>query len=145
MLQHDDHRFSHGRDGFGELLLRLRDDDLGPGLRFARHIGAFADREDDHIRPPSRRDRLRDAAGQRFFDSGARGDDQPGLVGNGCAHAGSEIDRLGIVAIDDPRADEVVLPGGERPDQRDALPRARQRQEVAVVLEKNDRFASGLA
>ena len=72
-------------------------------------------------------------------------DDQPILVGERRANAGREIDRLGIVAIDDPRTDQIVRPGCKRTDQRDLLARARQRQQVAVVLEQDDRLAPGLA
>ena len=67
------------------------------------------------------------------------------LVADRGAHAGREIDRLRVVAIDHPRPDEVMLPLGERADQRDRLARLGQRQQVAVVLQHDDRFARRLA
>ena len=126
-------------------LLRLGDDDFGARLRLARHVLRFADREHDDVGPARRRDRLRDAACDRFFGPRTLGHDQRGFVGQGRSHAGCEVDRLGVVAIDAPRADQVVLAARERADERDRLARPRQRQQVAVILQQHDRFAPRFA
>ena len=67
------------------------------------------------------------------------------LSASGRSYAGCEVDRLGVIAIDAPWADQVVLAARERADERDRLARPRQRQQVAVILEQHDRFAARFA
>ena len=63
------------------MLLRVRNDDFGSRLRFARHVRALADRENDDVRLAGSRDGLLDATRDGGFGIGALSDDQSGLVG----------------------------------------------------------------
>ena len=63
-----------------------------------------------------------------------------GLAAGRGAHRCREIDRAVVVTISDPWADEVVALG-ERADQRDRLASLGQRQQIAVILQHDDRLA----
>ena len=88
MLEHDDDGLADLGDGLRQILLWLWNDDLGARLGLARHVGRFADREDDDIGLLRRGDRLGDPARERLLDSRTFGDDDAVLVGDGGADSG---------------------------------------------------------
>ena len=125
--------------------MRGWDDDIDARLRLTRHALALADRQHHDVGRLRGRDGSRNPAGQRFVDARAERDADQRGIGDSGADAGREVHRLRIGTIDVPGADQVVLPGRERADQGDPFTCARQWQEVAVVLEQDDRLGAGLA
>ena len=82
-------------------------------MGLARHVLGFADRQHDDIGLAGGGDGLLDPAGNRLLDAGTLDHDQPVLVGQRRPDPGVERDGLGIVAIDAPGADQVMLAAGE--------------------------------
>ena len=145
VLEHHDRRLAHGRNRLGERLLRRGHDNLGTGLRLARHVLALADREQHDVGGASGSHRGLDPACERLLDAGSFDHRHQIGIAHGGADARRQIDGLLVVAIDDPGAVEVMLSRRERADDRDPLARLGQRQQVAVVLQKHDRFLRRLA
>ena len=145
VLEHNDHGLAGRGDRFGEPLLRLGHHDFGARLRFAGHVGAFADSQDDDVGRASGSDRLFDTAGEWFLHTATLRNDERIPAGERRTNAARKVNRFLVIAVHDPWSDEIVRTCGERADQGDPLARPRQRQKIAVVLEQNNRLAAGLA